>query len=228
MRCECGHEFEPVVEYRHRLVCGDCTEPAVVARLMAGERAGMAWTDPPWNVGYGEGFRGGNEFLGWKKRTIINDNLGDDFAPFVEKFARIIYDSLLPGAILYMAMGAQEWPLVDSILRSTGFHWSSTIIWAKDSLVVSRKDYHTQYEPLWYGWRGDAARLCQVEDRTQSDLWFINRPKRSDEHPTMKPPDLVARSLRNSSRIGAVVFEPFLGSGTTVVACEMVGERYCR
>lgn len=203
----------------HKIICGDCTDPAVIARLMAGEKAHICWTDPPWNVAYGEGLRGGNSALGWKPRTILNDNLGDKFPEFCQQFIARIYENVLPGAPLYMAMSAQEWPVIHEALSAVGFHWSSTIIWAKDSLVVSRKDYHTQYEPIYYAWRGDAARLCPVEDRTQSDLWQIPRPKRSDLHPTTKPIALVERSLQNSSKPGNLVFEPFSGSGTTLMAC---------
>lgn len=132
-----------------------------------------------------------------------------------------------PGAAIYMAMSAQEWPTIDRALRETGFHWSSTIIWSKDTLVLSRKDYHTQYEPIWYGWSGDGARLHPLRDRKQSDLRNIPRPKRSDEHPTMKPVELIARALRNSSSRKALVFEPFSGSGSTLIACEVTG-RVCR
>jgi DNA modification methylase len=124
-------------------------------------------------------------------------------------------------------MSAQEWPTIDKALRDQGYHWSSTIIWAKDQLVLSRKDYHTQFEPLWYGWRSDAARLREVIDRKQSDVWFIDRPKRSDDHPTMKPLELVERSLANSSLPGDIVLDPFMGSGTTLIACEKM-QRVCR
>jgi DNA modification methylase len=89
----------------------------------------------------------------------------------------MIWDACSPGGLLYLVMGAQEWPLVDKALRDKGFHWSSTIIWAKDMMILSRKDYHTQYEPIWYGWRGDAPRIRGVVDRTQSDVWIIDRPK---------------------------------------------------
>lgn len=129
--------------------------------------------------------------------------------------------------MLYMVMSAQEWPGIDEALRERGFHWSSTIIWAKDQLVLSRKDYHTQYEPMWYGWKGDRARLVELVDRKQSDVWFIDRPRKSEEHPTMKPVELVERALINSSVPGALVLDPFCGSGTTLVACERLG-RYCR
>ena len=104
-------------------------------------------------------------------------------------------------------------------LFENGYHWSSTIIWAKDKFVMSRKDYHTQYEPIWYGWK-EGSRLHPLEDRTQSDLWEIPRPIRSEEHPTMKPIELVARALINSSDKGDNVLDLFGGSGTTLIASE--------
>ena len=195
-------------------------------RLMGKDLAQLGWHDPPWNVNYGGGVDAANA-QGYKVRTMNNDNLGDQFSQFVEKFTELMFDFSLPGAPIYVVMGAQEWPGIDQFLRACGFHWSSTIIWVKDQLVLSRKDYHTQYEPMWYGWRGDAARLQEVADRKQSDTWFIDRPKRSEEHPTMKPLELVERSLANSSRPGAIVLDLFAGSGTTLIACERLG-RVCR
>ena len=97
------------------------------------------------------------------------------------------------------------------------------IIWAKDTLVLSRKDYHTQYEPIWYGWLEGDKRLCPLEDRKQSDLWQIPRPKVSPEHPTMKPIALVAKAIENSSRRDDVVLDLFGGSGTTLLAAEQTG-----
>jgi len=117
-------------------------------------------------------------------------------------------------------MSAQEWGNVMLAMRDCNYHWSSTIIWAKDSLVMSRKDYHTQYEPIWYGWLDTGKRLCPLKDRQQSDLWEIPRPKRSDEHPTMKPVELVGRAIANSSRKGDTVLDLFGGSGTTLIAAE--------
>jgi len=117
-------------------------------------------------------------------------------------------------------MSAQEWGNLMLELKDKGMHWSSTIIWSKDTLVLSRKDYHTQYEPIWYGWEGSKSRVHEVEDRKQSDVWQIPRPKKSDEHPTMKPIELVARALMNSSDPGNIVLDLFGGSGTTLMAAE--------
>jgi len=205
---------------QHRILCADATGEGVLKRLFAGARAQICVTDPPYNVTYGE-----SRHPSWRKRTIVNDNLGEGFLAFADAFCRGIAAALLPGGILYMFMSAQEWPTIDRALRAAGLHWSSTVIWAKDRPVLSRKDYHTQYEPIWYGWREGAARLCPLTDRTQSDLWQIPRPARSAEHPTMKPVELVLRALQNSSRTGDVVFDPFLGSGTTAVAAEEGGRR---
>lgn len=207
---------------KHRIMCGDSTERTHVERLMAGVLAQLIWGDPPWNVDYG-----GGDHPTYKKRTINNDNLGEKFIIFVELFVTQLWSFSAPGAVIYLVMGGEEWPLMDSELRKIGFHWSSTIIWVKDQMVLSRKDYHTQYEPMWYGWKNDGPRLQEVIDRKQSDVWFIDRPKKSEEHPTMKPLELVERSLMNSSQPGAVVLDLFAGSGTTLIACEKLG-RVCR
>jgi DNA modification methylase len=99
------------------------------------------------------------------------------------------------------------------------------VIWAKDRLVLSRKDYHTQYEPIWYGWNADAARLSPVEDRKQSDLWQIDRPGRSELHPTMKPIELITRAINNSSRANDIVLDPFAGSGSTLIGADQTRRR---
>jgi DNA modification methylase len=206
----------------HRILCGDATSADDVQRVLDGALADICWTDPPWNVAYGK-----SDHPSYRKREIANDDLGEAFPGFCAAFCASIKAATKPGAALYMAMSAQEWPVLDAALRHAGFHWSASIIWAKDSLVLGRGDYHRQYEPIWYGWNEDAARLHPLEDRKQSDLWNIDRPKKSEEHPTMKPVELVARALQNSSEPAGVVFEPFSGSGTTIIAAEQTGRR-CR
>ena len=131
------------------------------------------------------------------------------------------------GCMTYIVMSAQEWGNLMLTLLENGYHWSSTIIWNKDQFVLSRKDYHTKYEPIWYGWKDGTSRLCPLADRKQSDVWDFERPNRSDEHPTMKPVALVARAIQNSSHPGDIVLDLFGGSGTTLVAAEQTG-RSCR
>lgn len=210
----------------HLLYCGDSTEHATFEKLMGDEKAHIIWTDPPWNVNYGAVDE--NNQQGYKVRTIMNDHMNEgQWDEFVGQFCKTMFDFSEPGAPIYLVMSAQEWPVIDRNLREVGFHWSSTIIWAKDRLVLSRKDYHTQYEPIWYGWNADAPRLVNVEDRKQSDLWEIERPSRSELHPTMKPIELVQRSLLNSSKPGNIVLDAFGGSGSTLIACEQTN-RKCR
>lgn len=112
-------------------------------------------------------------------------------------------------------------------LAGNDYHWSSTIIWNKDQLVLSRKDYHTKYEPIWYGWKEGGARLHPLEDRKQSDVWDFDRPKVSLEHPTMKPVALVAQAIKNSSNKGDLVLDLFGGSGTTLIAAEQTDRDCC-
>jgi DNA modification methylase len=207
---------------RHRLMCGDSTSIDAVEKLMDGQLADMVFTDPPWNVNYGAVDKG--NAMGYKPRTILNDHMTDDkWDDFVTGICSALFASSKPGCPIYVVMSAQEWPVLDKCLRQAGFHWSSTIIWAKDRLVLSRKDYHTQYEPIWYGWNESAARLVNVEDRKQSDLWNIERPSKSELHPTTKPVELIERALNNSSKPNANVLDLFGGSGSTMIACEKLG-----
>lgn len=207
----------------HRLLCGDSTNQNDVERLMDGEKAEMVFTDPPWNVNYGATAEDNPQ--GYKPRTILNDFMGtEDFKQFMMAVFGCMNHVSKDGAITYVVMSAQEWGNMMLTLAANAYHWSSTIIWNKDSLVLSRKDYHTKYEPIWYGWK-EGTRLCPLEDRKQCDVWDIPRPKRSEEHPTMKPVELVARAITNSSKPNNVVLDLFGGSGTTLIAAEQEGRR---
>lgn len=199
----------------HKLYVGDSTQD--LAPLMGTDKARLIVTDPPWNVNYGAVKKGNAQ--GYKPRQILNDNMGEGFGKFVDGAANQLRTWSEPGAPIYLFMSAQEWPVIDTALRDNNFHWSSTIIWSKDSLVLSRKDYHTQYEPIWYGWNDGGSRLAPVTDRTQSDVWECPRPKRSDLHPTTKPVALLARAIANSSRPNDIVLDTFGGSGSTLIAC---------
>lgn len=206
----------------HRLLCGDSTLVDNIDRLMI-NKADMIFSDPPWNVNYGDNLANGK----YKDRKILNDSMNaEDWNVFVDGFCKSFLIGSKPGAIVYLVMSAQEWPVIDKYLRENNFHWSSTIIWKKDTLVISRKDYHTQYEPIWYGWNSDASRLKVLEDRKQSDVWDIDRPKVSDLHPTTKPIELVERAINNSSSPNDVILDLFLGSGSTLIASEKTG-RIC-
>jgi len=204
---------------RHRLFCGDCTIPEDMERLMGGARCDMILTDPPWNVDYG-----GTDHPSWKSRKILNDKMTQEqFGQFLGNAFTTVRTHTKDGAMVYVFMSAQEWGTLMGQMAGAGFHWSSTIIWAKDRLVLSRKDYHTQYEPMYYGWASGAPRVHPLVDREQSDVWNFPKPSKSDLHPTMKPVDLLCRAIQNSSNRDDLVVDMFGGSGSTLIAAEQTG-----
>lgn len=205
----------------HRLLCGDATRREDVEQLMAGHKAAMAFTDPPYNVALGD--HGGQQ-QGQRKRRISNDALAPEaWEAFCRGWAANLV-SFVSGS-LYVCMSTKEWPLVSRVLEEAGAHWSDTIIWRKDRFVLGRADYQRAYEPIWYGWPHGAERHW-CGDRSQADVWDIARPDASPLHPTTKPLALVERAIENSSRSGDVVLDLFLGSGSTLIACERTG-RVC-
>jgi DNA modification methylase len=205
----------------HRLLCGDCTKPEDVRRVLNGEAAAMCFTDPPWNVAIGMD----NNPRHKQRRGLANDRLTDgDFEAFLDAFILALLPML--AGDLYCILGANEWPNLDRALRARGFHWSATLIWSKDQFVLGRSKYHRRYEPIWYGWH-EKATSSYRGGRDQDDVWPFDRPKRSEEHPTMKPVGLAAKAIGNSSLAGDIVFDGFAGAGSTLIACEQL-KRRCR
>jgi DNA modification methylase len=201
----------------HRLLCGDATVADSYARLLAGDPADMVFTDPPYNVNYANSAR---DKMRGKDRAILNDNLGDGFHDFL--LAALTPTVANCRGAIYVAMSSSELDTLQAAFRAAGGHWSTFIIWAKNTFTLGRADYQRQYEPILYGWPEGAQRHW-CGDRDQGDVWQIKKPQRNDLHPTMKPVELVERAIRNSSRPGAVVLDPFGGSGTTLIAAEKAG-----
>lgn len=205
----------------HRLLCGDATDARDVERLMVGGKADVVFTDPPWNVAIGLDSNPRHR----QRKGLANDSMSsDDFAAFLRAAAQSIC-SIAAGDV-YCVLGASEWPTLDTALRGAGLHWSATVTWVKDSFVLGRSKYHRRYEPIWFGWKkGGTSSFCKRRDL--DDVWEVPRPKRSEEHPTMKPVELVARAIANSSKPGEVVADLFAGAGSTLMAAEQLG-RTCR
>jgi DNA modification methylase len=202
----------------HRLLVGDACDLGDVSRLFGEAKAAMCFTDPPYNVSLGD--HGGQQ-RGQRRRRLENDSL---LPVEWESFVRRWVQSLLQhtdGAI-YICMSTKEWPLVSRVLAEEGGHWSDTIIWAKDRFVLGRADYQRQYEPIWYGWR-EGAQHHWNGDRDQGDVWRIDRPSASEAHPTQKPLPLIERAIENSSKPADLVTDLFLGSASTLIACERTG-----
>lgn len=214
----------------HRLLCGDTTQMDSVQRVLAGSLVDMTFTDPPYNVNYGATMK---DKLRGNKRKIANDNLGDGFERFLYD-ACVNILAVTKGAV-YICMSSSELHTLEKAFREAGGHWSTFVIWAKNTFTIGRSDYQRQYEPILYGWKeGTDHYWCGARD--QGDVWFVKKPVSNDLHPTMKPVELVERAIRNSSKGRDIVLDPFGGSGTTLIACEKAGRsarlielepRYC-
>ncbi len=201
----------------HRLLCGDATDPASYDALMADAHADMVFTDPPYNVDYANSAK---DKMRGKDRPILNDNLGDGFYDFLLAALTPMLARCAGGT--YIAMSSSELDTLQQAFRAAGGKWSTFIIWAKNTFTLGRADYQRQYEPILYGWpEGQNRHWCG--DRDQGDVWNIKKPQKNDLHPTMKPVELVERAIRNSSRPGDIVLDPFGGSGTTLIAAEKTG-----
>ena len=205
----------------HRLLCGDATVLSDVEHLMDGQLADMAFTDPPYNVDYGNSAK---DKMRGKDRRILNDALGDGFYKF-------LYDAclnllLVTKGACYVCMSSSELHTLQKAWIDAGGKWSTFVIWAKNTFTLGRADYQRQYEPILYGWKQGMDHFW-CGDRNQSDIWNFNKPRVNDLHPTMKPVELVERAIKNSSKSRDIVLDLFGGSGTTLIACEKAG-RYSR
>ena len=200
---------------RHRLLAGDARAPESYQRLLEGARVDCVWTDPPYGVTY----TGKTA----ERLTITNDALSDEG---LLELLRASFGAAVavckPGAAWYVATPAMDKSyLFETVLREMALI-RHRLVWVKDAFVLGRSDYHYRHETIFYGWVEGGAHYF-VDDRTQDSVWEIPRPKASKQHPTMKPVALVARAIRNSTRPGEVVLDPFGGSGTTLLAAEAEG-----
>ena len=213
----------------HRLLCGDSTDSDAVARLMDGQKADMVFTDPPYNVDYVGKTK--------EKLKIQNDKHN------VSEFRKIISDAL-SNLILFTKRGGAyyvciplEVGVTDLFLERT--HLQSVLIWLKNTIVMGRKDYQQQTEPILfllndteeetyegivYGWNfGDSH--TYYGGRKQSNVWKFDKPQRNGEHPTMKPIPLVGKAINNSSKEKDLTLDLFLGSGSTMVAAHQLNRK---
>lgn len=197
----------------HRLMCGDSTDPADVARLMDGTAADLLLTDPPYNVNY-EGGTG---------MTIQNDNMEDAaFRKFLRDAFACADGVMKPGAAFYIWHADSEGYNFRGACHDIGWQVRQCLIWNKNALVLGRQDYQWKHEPCLYGWKGGASHTW-LSDRTQTTVLDFDKPTRSEIHPTMKPIGLFDYQIRNSCPVGGAVLDLFNGSGTTIMACEQNG-----
>lgn len=224
LRVKWGVELGQVWQLgEHKIACGDSTSAEVVDRLLGNEKPHLMVTDPPYGVEYDANWR--NEATRADGTKIGASALGkvsnDDKADWRETWA------LFPGDVAYVWHAGVMAGNVAESLTVQSFEIRSQIIWAKQVFAIGRGDYHWQHEPCWYAVRKGATGHYNG-DRTQSTLWEIDKPKKSETgHSTQKPIECMERPIRNNSLPGDLVYEPFSGSGTTIIACERTG-RKCR
>ena len=213
---------------QHRLMCGDCTDQAAIGRLWGNgdaHRLRLIWTDPPYGVSYANK-------TAWMKlngaqaerKPIHNDDLAPAqvAALFSAALAKVVPHAERGAAIYASVPAGPLLPVFIAAMERGGFGYRHCLVWVKQSFVLGRSDYHYRHEPILYGWRED-GRHYFTEDRTQDSVFEINRPMVSKLHPTTKPVELIARMVANSSRPGELIYDPFCGSGSTLLAAHQLG-----
>ena len=199
----------------HRVICGDSTLPETYTKLMEGRRANLVLTDPPYNVNVEE-----------TAGKIQNDNMPDeDFYKFLFAAFVNMEQNMENDASIYMFHADSKGLIFRQAFHDAGFYLSGCCIWKKNALVLGRSPYQWQHEPCLFGWKAGGKHQW-YSDRKQTTIWEYDRPKSSKEHPTMKPVALMAYPIQNSCMSNCIVLDPFLGSGSTLIACEETG-RIC-
>jgi DNA modification methylase len=200
---------------RHRLVCGDSTKANTFDLLMAGAKANLVITDPPYNVNY-EGNAG----------KIKNDNMANDaFYSFLLSSFQNTEAVMADDASIYVFHADTEGLNFRRAFSDAGFYLSGCCIWKKQSLVLGRSPYQWQHEPVLYGWKKNGKHQWYT-GRKETTIWEFDKPKKNGDHPTMKPIPLLAYPIMNSSMSNTLVLDPFGGSGSTLIACEQ-SDRSC-
>lgn len=201
---------------KHSVICGDSTGEEVYTRLMDGQRANIVLTDPPYGVDVEE-----------TAGKIQNDNLPDaEFYDFLLSAFRCMYGNLADDGSIYVWHADTKGLIFRKAYEDAGFYLSGCCIWKKNALVLGRSPYQWIHEPCLYGWK-KAGKHQWYSDRKQTTVWEYDKPKSSPLHPTTKPVTLMAYPLKNSSMTNGIILDPFLGSGSTLIAC-CETDRVCR
>lgn len=202
---------------KHRLMCGDSTEKEAVLQLMKSKEADMILTDPPYNVNY----EGGTK----EKLTIKNDNMEDTlFYNFLIDAFRNMYDSIKCGGSIYVFHADTEGMNFRNAFKTVGFKLAECLVWVKNKFVMGRQDYQWRHEPILYGWKEGKAHYF-TDSRNQTTVLEFDKPIKNEEHPTMKPIDLLAYLIKNSSKENELILDLFGGSGSTLIAAEQTNRK---
>nr|MBQ4457252.1 DNA modification methylase [Clostridia bacterium] len=201
---------------KHRVICGDSTGEEVYTRLMDGQKANLVLTDPPYGVDVEE-----------TAGKIQNDNLPDaEFYDFLLSAFRCMQANLADDGSIYVWHADTKGLIFRKAYEDAGFYLSGCCIWKKNALVLGRSPYQWIHEPCLFGWKKGGKHQWYA-DRKQVTVWEYDKPKSSPDHPTTKPVTLMAYPMKNSTMTNGIVLDPFLGSGSTLIAC-METDRICR
>lgn len=215
----------------HRLICGDCTDAEVVARVMGGEKADMMFTDPPYGVSYADKNKWLNAVaFGNRIQTPIendHDNIEDTAKNLWLPAFSCAFECCCDTASFYLFMpqGGDQMMMMMMMMNEAGWMPRHELIWLKNNHVLGRADYNYKHEPILYGWKRKGTHHFYGD--FQTSVIECDKPQNSDLHPTMKPLELIGRLIPNNTKEADIVYEPFSGSGTTIIACEQLG-RKCR
>lgn len=210
----------------HKMICGDCREVGVLARLWpdSGQKIRMIWTDPPYGINYAAK----NEYL---NRSDRGNRIQKDIANDKDVDVHALFGDALKVAVVHTEAGAALYATVPggplqagfmNAMTNAGFRFRHSLVWIKNQLVIGMSDYHFRHEPILYGWRENGPHYF-TENRTQDSVFEVDKPHVSALHPTTKPVELIARMIANSSRPGDLVYDPFCGSGSTLLAAHQLG-----
>jgi DNA modification methylase len=206
----------------HRLLVGSCTDTTLISELLRNAQVNAIITDPPYGILYVESKVGIGEVS--KNKVIANDNITNEaeYEKFSEDWLRPVLPYLSKKNSIYIFNCDKMLFALKKAMDGCGIYFSQLIVWIKNQATIARKDYAPQHELVLYGWYGTHA-FRKAKDRS---VIFFPKPHKSVLHPTMKPVNLVARLILNSTRVGDIVYDPFMGSGTTIIACQKTG-RIC-
>ena len=203
----------------HKVICGDSTKEETYKKLLGDDTFQLIITDPPYNVNY--------EGCTKDKLKIKNDKMSDNaFFEFLYNFYQNTFNFSMIGCPTYIFYADSEAINFRTAMQKAGYKISNVLIWVKNQLVLGRFDYQMKHEPILYGWQ-TKGKHPWYSDRKQSTILEFDKPKRNADHPTMKPIELIGYLIKNSSQQKNIVGDLFLGSGSTLIACEM-NWRTCR
>jgi DNA modification methylase len=207
----------------HIVGCGDSTDKEFVSKVIGSNKIRAIITDPPYGVAYVENKKGFATLGVKSEKVIIGDHIQseDEYEKFTSKYLEAVVPFLTEYNTYYIFNADPMFPALRSGIKGVKYHYSQMLIWIKNQPVMSRKDYLSQYELIAYGWYGKH----KMERSKSKNVIYHPRPTKSRLHPTQKPIGLLRKIIPDATRVLDTVYDPFLGSGSTAIACEHLGRK---